>query len=213
MPRDLKIALGIIAGGVLIGLLSLYRLHRRIQSLEESQISEEQARRAVLAPQVSTATDVKVRAKLFWAAGSDRVAPVEVELALSADPVQRAKQVLHTLVTAAPSPEQRTLPADAAVLGFYVLPDGTAVADFSDALSSEVPSGILSEELAIDSVARTLESNVTSLRRLKILIQGQEAETLAGNLDLTGYFDLNPPAQAAALPASAAAVPSAAAPH
>jgi hypothetical protein len=46
----------------------------------------------------------------------------------------------------------------------------------------------------VDSIVRTLEANVTSLRRLKILIHGQEEDTLAGHVDLTGFFDLHPPA-------------------
>lgn len=200
MTRNLKIALGILAIAVLVGLISLRGLHRRIQHLAESQTAEEQARREVLAPPISTPTDVKVKARIFWAAGTDKIAPVEVELALSADPVQRAKQVLHALMTNPPTPGQSTIPADAALLGFYILPDGTAIADFSDALSSETPSGILSEQMVVDSIARTLENNITSLRRLKILIHGQEMETLAGHVDLTGFFDLNPPVQPAVSP-------------
>ena len=42
--------------------------------------------------------------------------------------------------------------------------------------------------MAVDSIARTLEANVPQVRRLKILIHGQEVETLAGHLDLTGAF-------------------------
>jgi hypothetical protein len=193
--------MGILAIAVLVGLISLRGLHQRMKHLAESQSAEEQARREVLAPPISTPTDVKVKAKIFWAAGTDKVAPVEVELALSADPVQRAKQVLHALMTNPPTPGQRTIPADATVLGFYILPDGTAIVDFSDALASETPSGILSEQMTMDSIARTLENNVASLRRLKILIHGQEMETLAGHVDLTGFFDLNPPVQPATSPA------------
>ena len=116
----------------------------------------------------------------------------------------RRKQVLQALIANAPAPAQRTLPADANLLAFYVLPDGTAIADFSDALSSETPSGILSESLAVNSIARTLEANVASLRRLKILIHGQEVDTLAGHVDLTGYFDLHSVASnAPAAPATA----------
>lgn len=192
MQPDLKYAMAILGVAVLIGLISLRGLHQRIESLAESEASEEQARRELIAPVISTPTDVTVNAKIFWAAGPDRLTPVDVEMALSADPVQRSKQVLHALITSPPSPGQRTIPSNAAVLGFYILPDGTAVADFSDALSSETPSGILSEELAVNSIARTLENNVTTLRRLKILIHGQEMDTLAGHVDLTGFFDLNP---------------------
>jgi hypothetical protein len=89
------------------------------------------------------------------------------------------------------------------VLGFYVLPDGTGIADFSDGLSSETPSGILSESLAVTSITRTLESNVSALRRLKILIHGQEVDTLAGHVDLTGFFDMHPALGASPTPAGA----------
>jgi hypothetical protein len=139
---------------------------------------------------------------IFWA-GPDRVARTQVALALSADPVKRARQVIDALILQAPSAEQRTLPADATLLAFYILPDGTAVADFSDTLSTGTPSGIMSEQLAVDSIARTLETNVSGLRRLKILIHGQEVDTLAGHVDLTGFFDLNSAASATSPPKSA----------
>jgi Sporulation and spore germination len=194
MPRNLKIALGILGVAVLLGLISLQGLHQRIKHLSENPNSEEQARREVLAAPIATPTDVRSQARIFWAAGEDQVAPVQVELALSSDPVQRAKQVLDELIASPPTPEQRTLPADATILGLYILPDGTAIADFSDALVTEIPSGIASEETVVDSIARTLGSNVPALRRLKILIHGQEVDTLADHVDLSGFFDLNPAA-------------------
>jgi spore germination protein GerM len=205
MPRNLKIALAILAVAVLIGLISLRGLHRRIQGLSQATTSEEQARRELLAPGISTPTDAKIQAKIYWAAGSDKVAPVQVALALSADPAKRAKQVLNELIESPPAADQRTIPGDAVLLGFYVLPDGTAIADFSDALASETPSGILSEEMTIDSIRLTLENNVPGLSRLKILIHGQEVDTLAGHIDLTGFFDLSPPS--ARLPSPPASAP------
>jgi hypothetical protein len=192
MPRNLKITLAILSVAVLIGLISLRSLHRRITGLKDNPTSEEQARRDLLATTTSAPTDARAQTKIFWAAGPDKIAPVQVALALSADPVKRAKQVLNELITDAPTADQRTLPADAVVLGFYILPDGTAIADFSEALASETPSGILSEQMAVDSIKSTLESNVPGLTRLKILIHGQEVETLAGHVDLTGFFDLTP---------------------
>jgi len=191
MPRGYKIAFLILAVAVVIGLVSLRSLRTRVKRLgQQTQTSDVQARRAVLAV-VSTPTDAPVTATIFWAAGADKIAPVQVQLPLSADPAQRARQVLLALIANPPAPDQRTLPADTEILGFYVLPDGTAVADFSDALASETPSGILSEQIAVDSIVQTLAANIPSLRRLKILIHGQEAATLAGHVDLTGFFDLN----------------------
>jgi hypothetical protein len=198
MPRNLRIVIGILSIAVLIGLISLHGLHDRIEKLAETPPTEGQARREVLEPAISTPTDVRLKAKIYWAAGPDRVAAAELEIPLSADPGQRARQVLHALIANPPTPEQRTIPADTILLGFYLLPEGTAIADFSDALASEYPSGIMSEKRAVDSIARTLENNLPSVRRLKILIHGEEVETLAGHVDLTGFFDLNPPGQQSA---------------
>ncbi|HXN28534.1 MAG TPA: GerMN domain-containing protein [Candidatus Acidoferrales bacterium] len=203
MPRNLKITLGILSVAVLIGLISLHGLHQRIEHLSQEQGSEEQERRELLKPSIATSTDAIVNAKIFWAAGADRIAPVEMQLPLSADSAQRGRQVLDALIADAPGDARRTLPADATLLGFYILPDGTAIADFSEALASETPSGILSEEMAVDSIARTLESNVAGARRLKILIHGQEVDSLAGHADLTGFFDLSPAVPAAATPSAA----------
>ena len=201
MPRNMKIVLAILAVAVVIGLISFRSLHERIKRFAAAQAVDERARHEVLAPPISTPTDVTVKARIFWAAGAETIAPVEMQLPLSADPVERSKQLLDVLAANPPTPDQRTIPADTILLGFYILPDGTAVADFSDSLSSELPSGILSEKMAVDSIAQTLQSNVPVLRRLKILIHGQEVDTLAGNVDLTGFFDLNPyPVPAAPAP-------------
>ena len=94
----------------------------------------------------------------------------------------------NTLLAGPVDSDLRTLPPDAALLAFYLLPDGTAVADFSETLATSTPSGILSEQLAVDSITRTLEANVPQVKRLKILIHGQEVDTLAGHVDLTQLF-------------------------
>lgn len=194
MRRWQKLGIAALIVAVIGGLIYARVLHKRVARLEQTRATEEQERREVVAPPISTPTDVDVSAKIFWisATQSDQLAPVSVQLPLSADPAQRGKQLIGTLIANAPSPAQQTLPAGASLLGFYILPDGTVVADFSDELASELPSGILSEWLAVESIAKTLETNLVGVTRLKILIHGQEAETLAGHLDLTGYFDLHP---------------------
>lgn len=201
MSRDLKIVVGILTAAVLIGLASLGGLHQRMKRLSENPHVEEEERREVLTAPIATPTDVTAPAQMFWSAGPDQLGPVRIELPLSADPVERSKQLLNALITK-PTTEERTLPADTTLLGFYILPDGTAIADFSDALVTEVPSGIASEQTVVDSIVDTLKENVPSLRRLKILIQGQEVDTLAGHIDLTGFFALNPASAQPVIPPS-----------
>ena len=157
------------------------------------QQSEEQARRELIQAVTVNPGDPRVNAELFWLSDADSsmLAPVPVELPLSSDPVLRSKQLLNTLLAGPVDVGLRTLPPDAVLLAFYILPDGTAIADFSEALATSIPSGIQSEQLAVDSMKHTLEANVPQLKRLKILIHGQEVETLAGHVDLTGAFAVN----------------------
>jgi Sporulation and spore germination len=164
------------------------------QAAKITEQTEEQARRELTQPFLGNSNGPRVKAKLFWASRTDDAAltPVTVDLPLGSDPVLRAKQVLNTLLAGPVDAELRTLPPDAALLEFYLLPNGTGIADFSEALATSTPSGIASEQLAVESIARTLEANVPQVKRLKILIHGQEVETLAGHLDLTDTFALSP---------------------
>jgi len=201
-----KWRLGIAIGLVVIVLAAAIYfpiLKRRVKrQAQVQQKSEEQARLELVQSLNAASNEPKIKAKLFWAADaqySDLVANT-VELPLSNDPVLRSKQVLNTLLAGPVDSELRTLPPEAALLAFYILPDGTAVADFSDAMANSIPSGVQSEQFAVDSITRTLEANVPQVRRLRILIHGQAVETLAGHLDLTGAFPVSakpvPPASA-----------------
>ena len=182
------VALGIAVLGAAIYFPILRRRVKTAAKITEP--SEEQARRELTPAVTPNPTDPVVKVKMFWISPEDEsaLAPVIIELALSKDPVLRAKQVLNTLLAGPVDSDLRTLPPDAALLAFYLLPDGTAVADFSEALATSSPSGIQSEQLAVDSIARTLEANVPRVKRLKILIHGQELDTLAGHVDLTQFF-------------------------
>jgi hypothetical protein len=209
MARHWKIAIAALFMSVIAGLLTFPSLLRNVLRLQNSAATEEQARREIVQPAITTPTDAPVTARLFWASDTQpaALAPSDVQLSLSTEPVQRAKQLIAALIARAPSLVHRTLPADAVLLQFYLLPDGTAVADFSEALAGGMPSGILSEQMAVDSIVRTLQANVPAARRLKILIRGQEVETLAGHLDLTGFFPLAPPEPPPAETPSASAAP------
>jgi hypothetical protein len=201
VSRGLRTTIAILTVLVAFGLITLPSLRQAIQRVSGNQRTEEQARREVMQIPISTPTDVKVKAQMYWLSAASPVSldATTIELPLSADPVERAKQLLIALIADAPTPKQRTLPPDAILLAFYLQPDGTGVADFSDALSAETPSGIQSEQLTVDSIVQTLGENVSLIRQLKILIHGQEVETLAGHLDLSGLFAV-PTAAAAALP-------------
>jgi hypothetical protein len=200
LSKGLKTTLVILGAMVALGLVTLPGLRQAVQGLRNTPRTEEQARREVMQEPISTPTDVEVQAQMFWLSPStpNSLDPTAIQLPLSADPVERSKQLLNALIARAPRPERRTLPAEASLLAFYIQPNGTAIADFSDEILSGMPSGILSEQLAVQSIAQTLGANVTGIRQLKILVHGQEAATLAGHVDLYGLFPVPSLAPAAA---------------
>ena len=193
MSKGLKTTIAILVALVVVGLITLQGMRQAMQRLRTAPRTDEQARRDVMREPISTPTDVEIQAQLYWLSTSNpnTLEPVAIPLPLSADPVERSKQLINALITRAPGPERRTLPPEASLLAFYVQPDGTGIADFSDEISSAMPSGIMSEQLAVQSIAQTLGANVSGIRQLKILIHGQEAETLAGHLDLHGVFPVS----------------------
>jgi hypothetical protein len=207
VSRGLQTTIGILAVMVGVGLIVLPGLRQAIQRLRSTPKTDEQSRREVMQEPISTPTDVQVQALMYWLSSSTpgSLEPTPIQLPLSADPVERSKQLLNALIAKAPAPEKRTLPVEASLLAFYIQPDGTAIADFSDEISSSMPSGILSEQLAEQSIAQTLGANVAGIKQLKILLHGQEAETLSGHLDLYGLFPVPSLAPATATPTVPAA--------
>jgi hypothetical protein len=203
LSKGFKTTVVILTVMVVLGLVTLPGLRQMVQRLRSTPKTEEQARREVMQEPIRTPTDVQVQAHLYWLSeGSPTLLePTAIQLPLSADSVERSKQLVNALIVRAPAPERRTLPVEASLLAFYIQPDGTAIADFSDEIVSAMPSGILSEQMAVQSIALTLGANMTGIRQLKILVHGQEAETLAGHLDLFGMFPVPSP-QPAAVPSS-----------
>lgn len=186
------LCLAVLIAGIYFPILR-YSMRQAAKAAKAQERTEGQAERELSQPTVTSPSDPRVKAQFFWSSGNNdgTLTPVAVELALSSDPVVRSKQLLNTLLAGPVDVELRTLPPDAVLLAYYLLPNGTAIADFSDALATSTPSGIESEQMGVDSITKTLQANVPQVRRLKILIHGQEVETLAGHLDLTGTFIVN----------------------
>jgi spore germination protein GerM len=79
----------------------------------------------------------------------------------------------------------RIFPADTVVRGAYLLPDGTAFVDLGGAtLTSGWGTGTHEELMAAWSVVQTITTNFPETKRVRILINGTPAETLAGHIDI-----------------------------
>ncbi len=103
---------------------------------------------------------------------------------------QRAEGLLRALMdvyTAKTS--QHPLGPGADVRNVYLVEPGLAVIDLNSAFAAGHRSGILVEELTVVSLVETLTYNIPGITRVKILVNGQEQDTLAGHADLSRIYE------------------------
>lgn len=78
-----------------------------------------------------------------------------------------------------------SFPRDTVVRGAYLLPDGTAFVDLGGpTLTQGWGTGSHEELMAVYAVVQTVTSNFPEARRVRILVNGEPAETLAGHINI-----------------------------
>ena len=95
-----------------------------------------------------------------------------------------ARSILEALIKGPQKGLARTLPAATAIRAIFVTQDGICFVDLTSAVADSHPGGIQSELLTIYSIVNSLVLNVPQIKAVKILINGTEAKTLAGHIDL-----------------------------
>jgi hypothetical protein len=103
---------------------------------------------------------------------------------------QRAEELLRALLRIYQQPGAAHPLAPAAdIRSIYLVAPGAAVIDLNTVFADQHRSGILDEQLTINSLVETLAVNVPGVNRVRILVEGNARETLAGHADLTDFFD------------------------
>jgi|SRR5450631_194518 Sporulation and spore germination len=130
----------------------------------------------------------------LWVAHDDLGAlrAQSVSIPLTAGRQERTQELMHALLDLyqdknSPHP----VASGAEIHDVYLVDPGLVVIDVSQAFADGQPSGVLAEELTVASMIQTLSVNTPGLMRAKILVDGQERETLAGHADLTGFYDVS----------------------
>lgn len=79
----------------------------------------------------------------------------------------------------------RLLPQDAQLRGAYLLPGGTAVVDLGGGtFAAGWSTGTHQELMAAHSIVQTLTANFPEVKRVRLVVNGTPAETLAGHVAL-----------------------------
>jgi hypothetical protein len=126
-------------------------------------------------------------ARLF-AAGTDGLLHArEVELPRFSTTRGRAEALVQRIVE-----ESGTFPENVQVLDVFVSGRGVAVINFTLDLLEGHSGGLRAEELTVYSLSHTLVESLPAIAEVRLLVEGQETETLAGHLDLRSGFGRAP---------------------
>jgi hypothetical protein len=141
---------------------------------------------------VSTPSNATEKQVVLWVAHDDTgtLKSQSASIALSSERQRQAEDIardLLTVYTAKGSPHP--LPVGSGVRNIYFVDPGLLVVDVNSELAAGQTSGILAEELTITSLAQTLSANIPAISRVKFLVNGKEASTLAGHADLSNIYD------------------------
>jgi spore germination protein GerM len=101
---------------------------------------------------------------------------------------EQAEAALAELIKGSANGLPSALPAEAAVGQVFVTKDGVAYADFSKDLVVAHPSGSDAERATVFAIVDTLAYNFKSIKKVFILVEGEERETLNGHITLGHAF-------------------------
>jgi Sporulation and spore germination len=192
IPRHLIIGVAVLLAVALGMSFYVWRMRSHVDRGEVSAVDTQP-----VAPPVSGSNEQVTLYVAYDDAGVLRPKPVRIPL--PAGRQERAGEILRALVTlyldkSSPHP----LGAGSEIRDVYLVDPGLAVIDLNAAFADNHRSGVLVEELTIVSLIQTLSANIPEVSRVKILVEGNERDTLAGHADLSNFYDVPAVTQAVA---------------
>jgi spore germination protein GerM len=172
--------------------LYLRVLTRRV-SMEAPPYGEQAARTRLSEAALQSEAAPQQTATLYFPSyDQGRLVSEERPVSWAKTDTDRIRQVLLALIEGSRQGYSRGLPAAVKIRAVFLASDGTAYLDFESEGLEDIASGISSECLAVYSVVNSLAVNIPAVKKVKILLQGKEVDTLDGHADLSDAFVPDP---------------------
>ena len=105
---------------------------------------------------------------------------------------EEAKETVVELIHGPKGKLIPTLPSKTKLIALQVDDQGLAKVNFSRALTQDHPGGSSAEIMTVYSVVNSLALNFPEIKRVQILVEGKEIETITGHLSLNRPTGPNP---------------------
>lgn len=187
--RQWGIAAAYVVGGVVFAALLFTALSQLLSTPAPGDASPvspaSPASPASLASPASPAVP-RIKATLFFASADGlRLVPEEREVPLAEGVIAQARSIVEAQLAAeAPPTLASTIPKGSTLRGIFISERNEAFVDLDPTIRSAHPGGTLQELMTVYTIVNALLTNLPSLEQVQLLIGGQEADTLAGHVDL-----------------------------
>jgi sporulation and spore germination protein len=142
------------------------------------------------APAAPAASVPHIIATLYYGTPDGQaLAAVKREVPLGEGPREQGRQILESELDDAPAPYLSLIPRGTTLRAFYITDRGDAFVDLSVEASTLHPGGSTHELLTVYAIVNAVTANLISVERVQILIDGRQADTLAGHVDLRRPFE------------------------
>jgi len=128
----------------------------------------------------------KIKATLYFQSEDGlHLVATEREVPLAEGAVAQARSILEAQLSAEPqAPLLATIPKGATLRGIFVSDRNEVFVDLDPSIRTAHPGGTLQELMTVYTIVNAVLTNLPNLQEVQILIGGQEADTLAGHVDL-----------------------------
>ena len=158
--------------------------------LLERMVSPVQEQQTAPAPAAPAANVAHIIATLYYGTPDGQaLVAVKREVPLGEGPRAQGHQNLQSELEAAPAPYVSLVPPGTILRAFYITERGDAFVDLSPEASTMHPGGSTNELLTVYAIVNAVTANLSSVERVQILIDGKQADTLAGHVDLRRPFE------------------------
>ena len=184
MPRHIRLGMMILVLLLVGGAVYFMNLQRQVQRL--AGLPPEAQAPALMDEPAFEATAPRKKVVLFFASAEvdGRLETEERDIYASEEITLEAKQILVALIKGSLSGYLPALPSETRLREVYWAEAGLLVVDVTGEASVRHPGGITGEVSSIYSVVNSLTYNLPAVSEVQILIDGAEADTLAGHIDL-----------------------------
>jgi spore germination protein GerM len=98
--------------------------------------------------------------------------------------IEQARRIIEVQIAPVAAPLASAVPPGTTLRNLYLTEKGEAFVDLSAEVRTKHSGGSLDELLTVYTIVNVLTVNLPAIQRVQILIDGREADTLAGHVDL-----------------------------